>query len=322
MKIVKKILLGLLAVIVLAVLVVAGRFYVLLPNARAATEVKAPNTPEAIERGKYLANHVMVCTGCHSEVDETVPGEPIKPGRTASGREFPPIPGFPGKVRAPNLTPDKETGLGNWTDGEILRAMREGVDKDGRVLFPMMPYTNMGKALSDADALSIIAYLRSLPPIKNAVPTMEVAFPVSMFIRAEPAPVVQPAGPPPTEPVARGEWLIKVCNCHDCHDTMDGQHKLIPGKELAGGGDFPIPGKGMLHVPNITSDKATGIGSYSDEDLMRIFREGKNKAGRSLYGMPWWYYGGMTDDDLKALIAALRKVKPVVNAVPPSEVKG
>src|SRR5215207_638870 len=133
MKIVKKLMLVLAGVLVLAIALVLVKFYGLSPNARAATDVKAPRTPEAVERGRYLAHNVTVCMGCHSQVDETKPGEPIVAGRTGSGRDFGVLPGFPGRMRAANLTPDPETGIGNYTDGELLRAIREGIGRDGHV---------------------------------------------------------------------------------------------------------------------------------------------------------------------------------------------
>lgn len=323
MKIVQRILLVLAGLIVLGVLLVVTKFYVFSPEARAATDVKAPSTPEAIERGRYLAHHVAACVGCHSEVERAQPGEPIVAGRTGSGRDFGEMPGFPGHVRAPNLTPDKETGIGNFTDGELLRGMRDGIARDGHVLFPMMPYRTYAKSLSDSDALAIIAYLRSLAPIKNRVAPMSVDFPVSMFIRALPAPVTSSPPPPPpsSDLLARGNWLLSMASCHDCHDSFNERRELIPGKELAGGAEFPIPGRGSLFAPNITSDQATGIGSYTDDDLMRVFNEGVGKSGRKLYGMPWPYYGGMVEEDKRALIAALRQVKPVSNVVKPHTFK-
>ena len=324
MKIVKRILLVVAALIAAAVLALVFKFYVLSPNVRAATDVKAPNTPEAIERGRYLAHHVAVCMGCHSQVEETKPGEPMVAGREGSGRDFGVLPGFPGRMRAPNLTPDRETGIGNHSDGELLRAMREGIGRDGHVLFPFMPYPNYAKTLSDADALAIIAYLRSLKPIKNAMAPSTVDFPVSMFVRAVPAPVTSPppVQPPASDPVARGNWIITAGNCHDCHDSFNERHEPIAGKELSGGFEFASPdGKGSVFAANITSDAATGIGAYTDEDLMRVFSEGVGKSGRKLYGMPWWYYAGMTDEDKRALIAALRKVPAVSNVVKPSTLK-
>ena len=211
---------------------------------------------EAIERGRYLAWHVTGCLGCHSEVDVTLSGEPVKPGREGSGRDFGEVPGFPGRLRAGNLTPDRETGIGAWTDGEMLRAMREGVGKDGRTLFPMMPYQSYAKALSDADSLAVIAYLRTLKPIKNAVEPSSIDFPVSMLIRGVPAPLEQGAPALPADSLERGQRLLTLASCHDCHDAIDDKRNVIPGRELSGGAEFPIPGKGSIYAANITSDKA------------------------------------------------------------------
>lgn len=324
MKIVKRVLLVFAALLVLAISAVAVKFYVLSPKQRVAPEVKAPSTPEAIERGRYLANHVAVCVGCHSEVDMTKSGEPMLPGRIGSGRDFGEIPGFPGRMRASNLTPDPETGIGNISDGQLLLAMREGIGHDGHVLFPMMPYPTYAKALSDADALAVIGYLRTLAPIKNDPGRSEVKVPVSMFIRGVPQPLTAspPAPPPATDPLARGNWLLAVASCHDCHDAFDKRRQPLAGKELSGGAEFPMPGgKGSIFAANITSDPATGIGAYSDEDVLRVLNEGVSKSGRTLYGMPWPYYAGMTDEDKRALIAALRRVPPVSNVIPASTFK-
>src|ERR1051325_10772419 len=108
MKILKSVLLGLAALLLLGLLALIVKFYVLSPKLRPPTEVRAPSTPEAIERGRYLANHVAGCIGCHSQVDEAQPGEPVLEGRTGSGRDFGNLPGFPGHMRAPNLTPDAD----------------------------------------------------------------------------------------------------------------------------------------------------------------------------------------------------------------------
>ncbi len=315
---VKKIVAAVGAVLGLLVLALVVKFYLLSPRLRPAVDVKAPSTPEAIARGKYLIDNVAGCLGCHSQIDETISGEPVVPGRLGSGRDFGIIPGFPGHVRAPNLTPDKDTGIGNWTDGELMRAIREGVSKDGHPLFPMMPYGSYAQTLSDADTLAIVSYLRTLAPIKNDPGKMHVDFPVSMFVRAVPAPLdAAPAPEPPeTEQVARGNWLLTACSCHDCHDSVDARRQKLPGKTLAGGIEMPIPGKGSVYTANITSDAATGIGSYSDDDLLRVLTEGKGKSGATLYAMPWRYYGGMTESDKRALIAALRKVPAVANVVP------
>ena len=301
-------------------LAVIVNFYVLSPRSRPALDVHAPHTPEAIARGKYLVDNVTGCLGCHSQIDEATSGEPPLPGRLGSGRDFGAIPDFPGRIRAPNLTPDPATGIASWSDGELLRAMREGVSKNGRPLFPMMPYGAYGRALSDDDALDIVAYLRTLTPIENDAGRTELNFPVSMFVRAAPLPLEKSAPPPPPEsdPLARGKWLLTMCSCHDCHDSVNGHREPIAGKALAGDVPLPVAGKGIVYSANISSDPATGIGSYSDADLRRVLDEGKGKSGKALYGMPWRYYAGMTDADKRALILALRKAPPVVNTVRPA----
>ncbi|MET0793016.1 MAG: cytochrome c [Polyangiaceae bacterium] len=330
----KKLGLALSALFALLVLAVIVKFYVLSPRLRPALDVHAPHTPEAIARGKYLVDNVTGCLGCHSPIDEAVSGEPPLPGRLGSGRDFGVIPDFPGRIRAPNLTPDPETGIATWSDGELLRAMREGVSRNGRPLFPMMPYGAYGRALDDDDALAIVAYLRTLAPIKNDAGRTELDFPVSMFVRAAPAPLekspppapleilppdpIDPGFEPPRDALARGQWLLTMCSCHDCHDSVNGHREPIPGKALAGDVPQPIAGKGTVYSANISSDPVTGIGAYSDADLLRALNEGKGKSGATLYGMPWRYYAGMTEADKRALILALRKALPVVNAVRPA----
>jgi mono/diheme cytochrome c family protein len=323
LKTLKKILAGAVAVLLLAVVAIVVRFYVLLPKSRPAPVMTAPTTAEAIERGRYLVHHVAACIGCHSPVQEDVPGEPPVEAKLGSGRDFGDI-GGPIHIRARNLTSDKDTGIGGWTDGEIARAMREGVSKDGSPLFPQMPYLTYRETLSDGEVLDIIAYLRTLKPVKNEPGRTSVNFPISMFIRGAPQPLETPPPPPPSpsDKKGRGEWLLKTCSCGDCHDSRDERMDKIPGKRLAGGMKFPLPnGKGFAIAPNISSDKATGIGSYSDDDVRRVIDEGKGKSGKNLYVMPWSYYKGLTREDKDALISALREVPPVANLVPPSQIK-
>ena len=323
-KIIKRVLAGIGALLTLLITVVIVKFYVLSPKSRPPQAMTAPTTAEAIERGRYLVSHVAACTGCHSPVQETVPGDPPVEGMLGAGRDFGEVPDSPIHIRSGNLTPDQETGIGGWTDGEIARAMREGISKDGRNLFPQMPYETYRETLSDGDVLDIIAYLRTLKPVKNKPGPTKVAFPVSMFIRTVPEPLEHspPPAPSPSDKLARGKWLIKTASCNDCHDSRDDKMQKIPGKTLAGGMQFPLPNdRGVAIAPNITSDKATGIGAYSDEDIRRAIEDGKGKDGRNLYVMPWSYYKGMTKEDKDALIAALREVAPVANVVPPSRVK-
>jgi mono/diheme cytochrome c family protein len=320
MKLIRRAVQALLAAVAILIVGVVGRFYVLSPRARAAPEVVAPRTPEAVARGKYLAEHVTLCRSCHSESDSRKPGQPVQPGREFAGRDFFEITesGFPGRIRAPNLTSDPETGIGRHTDGELLRAMREGIGKDGRALF-MMPWERFAEALSDEDSLAIIAYLRTLPPIVHDPGRTELDLPLSMLVRAEPRPLERPAPPMPTEPLARGKRLITLGNCTGCHTTHDERHQPIAGHYLAGGDRFPLKGLITAYAPNLTSDRATGIGAYSDDDILRVLGEGRSRTGRALYFMPFTELGGMSDDDKHALVRALRDVPPVSNAVRPPD---
>jgi len=300
--------------VVLLVASALVNFYVLHPRARAAPNFQASASPEAIERGRYLAHHVLGCVSCHSPIDEERPGDFIVQDALLSGREFPVVPEMlPGKLVAGNLTPDRETGLGTWTDGEIARAIREGVSRDGRPLFPMMNYAQF-RHLTDEDTLAVIAYLRSVPPSRNALPPSSIDFPVSMFIRLAPEPLDASPPPWPDEPLARGKLLLKVMGCMDCHTPME-RGEPLEGMNLAGGNAFRGP-FGVVYSANITSHPAAGIGAYSDEDLKRVFLEGRSKAGHALWVMPWSATMGLQEDDLLALIAALREVAPNPNLVP------
>lgn len=317
MRILKRLGQVLLSLFVLAVGAVVVKFYVLSPKTAPAKAVTATSDRATVERGEYLARYVYVCTGCHSPVHDELPGEPLYEDKLGFGRDFGELPGFPGHPRARNLTNDKSAGIGAWSDGEVVRAMREGVDNDGRALFPMMPYPTYAKVMSDEDALAIVAYLRSLPTSANDPGRMQLDFPLSMFVRAAPKPLA--AAPAPVAPgdPKRGDFLLVACNCTDCHSTYDERHQPLPGMYMAGGNAFPIGTKGNVYVANITSDPETGIGAWTDAEVFEAIKHGisKTKSDRALYGMPWPHYAGMTDEDVRALVGALRKVPPVKNAV-------
>src|SRR5215212_8645167 len=152
------------------------------PAMHPASSEKVEATPERLARGKYLAENVTNCVDCHSDHTPAY-AFPIKPGTEGQGGfVFDKNIGFPGVVAAQNITPDPETGLGKWTDGEILRAIREGVDRNGDALFPIMPYVHF-RMLSDEDAKSIVAYIRTLQPIRNQVVAKHLDFPVNYIAK-------------------------------------------------------------------------------------------------------------------------------------------
>lgn len=312
----RKILLSLIVLVVLALAGIGFYFFGMHPKMRPAPEVKAPGTPDAIERGRYLAEAMTGCPACHSPIDKTRPGDFPIADRLYAGRVFGEEEGFPGTIVARNLTPDPETGIGEWTDGEIVRAIREGVSRDGRPLFPLMNYPHY-RDLSDDEVLSIVAYLRTQKPIRNDPGRTALDFPVNVVIRTVPAPVEgNPAGFPPPG-LERGRMMIRVMLCGECHtQTQNGQP--VEGMELAGGTAMRGPW-GTVYAANITSHPSAGIGAYSDDDLRRVFREGRNRAGRPLWVMPWSVTQKLTDEDIDSLIAALREIPPNPNLVPAPE---
>src|SRR5262249_38728318 len=159
-------------------------------------------------RGRYLFENLCDSDGCHSQRDFTRFGAPvIVPGR-GQGFEFPTELGLPGRVNASNITPDRETGIGNWTDGEKIRAIREGVDREGRTLFPMMPYPSY-RYMSDEDVESLVVYLNALPPVRHAVPPTQVKFPVNLFIKGVPQPAGSVRPPNRSDRMKYGEYLVQ-----------------------------------------------------------------------------------------------------------------
>jgi mono/diheme cytochrome c family protein len=281
------------------------------PKARSLTSRKFESTPQRLARGRYLATAVSGCSYCHSEHDWAKPGEPILPGMEGAGEAMPFL-GLPGRVVAPNLTPDRETGAGNWTDDQLARAIREGIGHDGRALFPMMPYEKF-RHMSDEDLASIVVYLRSLPPVHHALRTTKLIFPVKYLIRNAPEPVTAPvASPSSSDQRAWGEYMATMAGCQDCHTPTD-RGQPLPGMLFAGGVVFKTP-LAQAAAANITPD-ATGISYYDEATFLKAMHTGYVGARKLSPIMPVTVYGNMTDDDLKAIFAYLRTLKPVKHRV-------
>jgi len=318
------------AFVLLVVVLVGGLLIYVslaLPKVAPADEsVKVEITPLRVKRGEYLANHVAACMGCHSQRDWSTYGHPIKPGTLGMGGE----PIFDARIGLPGRLHPKNT-----SDGELVRVLRTGVRKNGEPLFPFMPYQAFAQ-MSQEDLYSIIAYLRTLPPIPNDVDEHKLMFPVNFIVRTIPkdAPAY-PAAPDPKDSVAYGKYLVTMGSCAACHTPVDAHHQPLPGMDFAGGQIFPClnnrwlchPGGGTLRVPNITPDNDTGIGNWSKQDFIARFASWRGKAGLAqmhkldldkgdyLELMPYREYSGMTDQDLGAVYDYLRTVPPVKNAV-------
>jgi mono/diheme cytochrome c family protein len=286
------------------------------PKMRPLTDRKFQATPERLARGAYLAESVANCMACHSPHDWTQHDAPILPGMKGAGEPMP-TKGLPGTIVAPNLTPDPETGAGNWTDDQLARAIREGIGHDGRTLFPIMPYEHF-RDMPDEDLASVIVFLRSLPPVKNPLPKTEIIFPVKYLIRSAPQPIMEPvAAPDLSTPVKRGAWLAKMADCGECH-TQRENGQLLPGMDFAGGAIFEGPW-GRVASANITPD-ASGIAYYDEALFLQTLRTGYVHTRKLSQIMPWSVYRNMTDEDLKAIFAYIRTVKPIVHRVDNTEV--
>jgi len=273
---------------------------------RALTDRKFEATPQRLTRGKYLVDGVTGCFGCHTDADWSKPGAPPVAGREGSGHIWSDQ-NLPWLV-SPNITPDKETGAGNWSDDALARAIREGISHDGRTLFPMMPYLDY-RNMSDEDLASVIVYLRTVPPVRNQLPTTRMPFPLNFFMQNMPQPLTAavPASDQST-PVARGAYLVKMGACADCHTPQE-KGQPMPGMDFAGG--FPLhEPKGDVVSANITP-AASGIGYYNDTTFIQAMRTGKVGARPLHASMPWYFYGKMTDDDLASVFAFLQTLKPV-----------
>jgi mono/diheme cytochrome c family protein len=285
------------------------------PRARPLTNRTFERTPERLVRGRYLVENVG-CFECHGEHDWTKHDAPLIEGTRGAGYADFPLAGLPGRVIPPNITPDPETGAGNWTDDMLARAIREGIGHDGRALFPFMPYLDMSQ-MSDEDLASVIVYLRSIPPIRKALPKTEIIFPVKYLMRSMPQPITEPVPQPDVStPVKRGEYLVTIAACTDCHSPQ-AKGQPIHGLEFSGG--FVLEGPwGRVASANITPDPS-GISYYDEALFLEMIRTGYVKARKINQIMPWFDFRNLTDEDLKAIYAYIRTLKAVKHHVDNTE---
>jgi mono/diheme cytochrome c family protein len=307
-------------VLIIAVSLLLTYVSTALPNVGPAPDIKIEQTTERIERGKYLSNNVAVCMHCHSPQENTKFTHPINAEMLgAGGNRFGPEEGFPGNYYASNLTP---SNLSSWSDGEIYRAITEGVGKDGRALFPIMPYPNYAQ-MEQEDVYSIIAYLRTLEPVKHEVPASESFFPMNFIVNTIPTDVeLSNQKIDKADPVSLGKYLVTTASCMDCHTPKE-QGADIPGMTFAGGMEFPMEDGSITRTANITPDMNTGIGSWTEEQFVNRFKEYADSSfiyhevekGQFNTAMPWSMYSKMSEQELKAIYAYLRTADPVEHLV-------
>lgn len=272
---------------------------------------------KVIARGEYLANHVAVCIDCHSIRDTGRFSMPVVPGTEGGGAAF----AFsktefvPGEVTPPNITP---AGLKDWSDDDIIKAITRGINKKGDTIFPIMPYHSYSRMVK-SDVLAIVAYIRSLKPVEHTVPARKMEVPLSMFGPLPDRNLDNNIMPDPADKVKYGQYLTTLAACADCHTPMGPQGPDF-SKVFSGGTVFDNP-LFKVAVANITPDSATGIGAWTEGAFVSKFRNNSSDAtlntrpGRQNTFMPWSMYGKMTDEDLKAIYAFLRTVKPIANKV-------
>lgn len=292
-------------------------FFVVLPDDLPVPELRIEKTPERVARGTYLATAVFGCAYCHSDRDWSLFGAPPKPGSIGQGGEvFGPEQGLSGMIVSPNITP---YALGDWSDGEIYRAIVSGLHKDGYAFFPIMPF-DVYLHLETEDVYSLIAWVRSLKPIVNDTPPRDPSLLMQFIgnIRAVPA---SPWKIDKSDPVKRGEYLAVIAGCRFCHTPANERQQALPGMRLAGGLGMPANGV-KVYSANITPDKETGIGNWSERDFINRF---KNFAGTRVAAdavgfqtqHAWTEYAQMSESDLADIYAYLMAQKPVRNSVDP-----
>ncbi|ANK83254.1 MAG: cytochrome C [Rhizobiales bacterium NRL2] len=272
----------------LAVVAIAGALF-------AACGVQAEET--LLERGTYLMRAIVACGNCHTPKGP----EGELPGMELAGwAEIESNPAF--TASAPNITPDPETGIGGWTDRQIIDAIREGRRPDGSIIGPPMPIA-LYRGLSDRDAQAIVAYMRQVEPARNAVPKSVYNIPLPP---AYGPPVATVPEPDREDRLAYGAYLAGPAgHCIECHSPMGPKGPDWENRLGAGGLEFHLP-FGTVVSTNITP---AGIGDYSDAEVQRMIREGVRPDGsKMLPPMPYGYYANISDPDMDAIIAFLRSL--------------
>jgi mono/diheme cytochrome c family protein len=274
------------------------------PAMRPLDDRRYDHTPEREARGGYLVNGALQCFICHSERDWSQPGAPPLAGREGAGVVM--RDDGTGRLVASNLTPDEETGIGRFTDDMLARAIREGIGHDGRVLHPQMWYGSF-RVLSDEDLAAVIVYLRSRPSVHNPLPPTLLDDDEKRRVAGRPRPITEPVpDPPQATPLERGRYLLAMADCVGCHTSWYARN---PG--MYAGGNPIKRGEHTVYSSNLTPHPS-GLAVDAD-GFITLMRTGK--AGLTHPVMPWTAFAQLTDDDLKAMHAALSTLHPVAHFI-------
>jgi mono/diheme cytochrome c family protein len=258
-----------------------------------------------VERGRYLVETIAGCGNCHTPRG---PGGVFDATKELAGGFV--IDEKPFRAVASNITPDNETGIGNWTDAQIAKAIREGIRPDGSLIGPPMPF-GLYRKLSDTDLAAMVAYLRTVKPVSNKVEKSVYRIPLPP---AYGPPVASVPDVPRTDKVKYGEYLAgPVGHCVECHTPLDkGHHDW--SRIGQGGMEFNGPW-GVSVARNITPHAEDGLGKWSDAEIKRAITQGISKEGGKLNPpMAYSLYAKVKDEDLDAIVAYLRTLKPLPRA--------
>ncbi|MCH2171872.1 cytochrome c [Myxococcota bacterium] len=265
------------------------------------------------ERGLQVLRIAGGCT-CHTNYPGEGDSAPLLAGGRALSSPF-------GVYYSSNITPDPETGIGNWSDADFIRAMRDGVSPEGRNYFPVFPYTAF-TFMSDRDLLDLRAYLTTLEPIRRANLPPDAPFPFSWrpaitpwkWLNFETGPWQENSNRDATW--NRGHYLVQaVAHCGECHTPRTLTGGLDLQNSMAGSASGP---EGEL-APNITSDDQTGIGRWSIPDITWFLEIGLKPDGDDTQGLMAEViqhgYASAEPDDLRAIATYLKTVPPIHNAL-------
>jgi mono/diheme cytochrome c family protein len=269
--------------------------------AAAALPALAQSSNRMLERGTYLMNGIVACGNCHVQREK---GKPLPERGLSGGMVFDEE---PFKAYASNITPDMETGIGKWTDAQLARAIREGIRPDGTVIGPPMPIM-FYRGISDDDLAAIITYLRAQPPVRHAVPKSE--YRIKLPPNYGPAIKAKVFAPSPKDAVGNGAYLAgPVGHCMECHTHWV---KGIPDLKRIGAGGNAFKGPWGVAVSKNLTPHTTGLKNWSDAEIARAIKQGVGKDGNPLKPpMAYDWYRNINSDDIRALTAYLRSLKPL-----------
>ncbi len=270
-------------------------------------------TPAEVARGKYIFGATGGC-GCHTESKGAV---------NAGGRKYD-VPY--GTVYSANITPETKTGIGGWTDEQIITAIRLGKRPNGERIVPVHPFTSFN-GMAEEDLKALVAFLRTVQPVSRTTTPKKITVPMfeSVFLPAWLMAFAAKETPPPAAPVsgvARGEYLVRaVAHCGECHTPRSAMTMAVDSSRFLAGNPKKTGPQGQA-TPNITPDKATGLGDWTEEQIVTFLGTGNRPDGDVAGGLMEEMIQGtlaglkdLTKADLQAIARYLKSIPAVKNKI-------